>query len=385
MDKKPKKPNGAENWFQQNPRKTLLLVVLISLLAIVAGAEQLLKFLHHRQGMVLEAEVSRRYIKLREYRPGEQLRLRFPKKHLPYSDNVFPGIYRVDIDANGFIKPSAKYAHPDLSLVFLGGSTTECMYMEEENRFPYLAGAILEKMTGKKINSYNGGLSGNNSLHAIDVLINKVIPLKPRLVVFMENINDLSTLLYLKTYWSRNNVRAPLETLEKGKLLGKFLKELLIPHLNYAYRNFKEALFPPHEDEFAKARGHKLALDPAGFAREFARNLEIFADICRDSHITPVLMTQENRITSHPDPVVAAYIGRYSQDSGISYQDFKKLYDLFNETIREVGREKGVLVIDLARQVPRDKEHLYDMVHFNDAGSRYAAKIIAAQLLPLVE
>ena len=376
--------NRQNNWFQQNPRKTLFLVVLISLLLMVAGAEKLLKFLHHRQGIVLETEVERRYIKLREPRPLQQMRLRFPKNYLPYTDNAFPKIYRVDIDANGFIKPSQKYLHPDLALVFLGGSTTECMFMDEENRFPYVVGAILEQQTGKKINSYNGGLSGNNSLHAIDLLVNKVIPLQPRVVVFMENINDLSTLLYKKTYWSSNNVRAPLETLEKGKLLGKLLKELLIPQLNEAYRNFKGSVFSQEEDEFAHDRSRKLAVDPAGLAREFARNLEVFADICRDRDITPVLMTQANRVTANPDPVVAAYIGKCGRDTGISYQDFKRLYDLFNETIREVGRKKGVLVIDLAREVPPDKEHLYDLVHFNDAGSRYAAKIIAAQLQPLL-
>ncbi|MGO9620531.1 MAG: SGNH/GDSL hydrolase family protein [Desulfobaccales bacterium] len=376
--------NRQDNWFQQNPRKTLFLVVLIALLLIVGGAEKLLKFLHHRQGIVLESEVERRYIKLREPRPGQQMRLRFPKNYLPYTDNAFPKIYQVDIDANGFIQPSQKYLHPDLALVFLGGSTTECMFMDEENRFPYVVGAILEQQTGKRINSYNGGLSGNNSLHAIDLLVNKVIPLKPRVVVFMENINDLSTLLYKKTYWSSNNVRAPLETLEKGKLLGKLLKELLIPQLNEAYRNFKGSVFSQEEDEFAQDRGRKPAVDPAGLAPEFARNLEVFVDICRDRDITPVLMTQANRVTANPDPVVAAYIAKCGRDTGMSYQDFKRLYDLFNETIREVGRKKGVLVIDLALEVPPDKEHLYDLVHFNDAGSRYAAKIIAARLHPLL-
>jgi hypothetical protein len=114
-------------------------------------------------------------------------------------------------------------------------------------------------------------------------------------------------------------------------------------------------------------------------------NLQIFIDICRDRGITPVLMTQANRIKSDPDPVVAAYIGRYGQDTGISYRNFKELYDLFNDTIREVGQKNGIMVIDLAREVPPDREHLYDMVHFNDAGSRYAAGIIAARLQPLVE
>ena len=376
--------NRQDNWFQQNPRKTLFLVVLISLLLVVAGAETHLKSCTIARASSWKPRSSGDISNCGNPGPWQQMRLRFPKNYLPYTDNAFPKIYRVDIDANGFIKPSQKYLHPDLALVFLGGSTTECMFMDEENRFPYVVGAILEQQTGKRINSYNGGLSGNNSLHAIDLLVNKVIPLEPRVVVFMENINDLSTLLYKKTYWSSNNVRAPLETLEKGKLLGKLLKELLIPQLNEAYRNFKGSVFSQEEDEFAQDRGRKLTVDPAGLAREFARNLEVFVDICRDRDITPVLMTQANRVTANPDPVVAAYIGKCGRDTEISYRDFKRLYDLFNETIREVGRKKEVLVIDLAREVPPDKEHLYDLVHFNDAGSRYAANIIAAQLKPLL-
>ncbi|MCL4501971.1 MAG: SGNH/GDSL hydrolase family protein [Deltaproteobacteria bacterium] len=374
----------TDSWFQRNPKKTLAGVVLIFLLIIVFSAEHLLGFINHRRGIVLEAETERRYIKLREQRPGRQMRLQFPKNHLAFTDNVFTKTYKVDIDENGFIKPSRKYAGPDLSMVFLGGSTTECMFMDELNRFPYLAGVLLEKETGKRINSYNGGLSGNNSLHAIDLLVNKVIPLHPRVVVFMENINDLSTLLYEKTYWNKNNVRAPMETLVKSKLVGKMLKEMLIPNLNEAWRNFTKTLSPHEEDEFAKAHKQRLTLDGTGMAREFAMNLQMLIDICRDRGVTPVLMTQGNRITAKPDPVVAAYIGQYSQDTGISYQDFKKVYDLFNDTIRQVGQKNGVLVIDLANKVPPDKEHLYDMVHFNDAGSKLAAKIIAAQLRAVI-
>ncbi len=380
-----KRQQQDNHWFQQHPKKTLFLVVLVLFLAVGFGAERLLGFINHRQGIVLEAETERRYIKLREFRPGQQMRLKFPRNFLPYTDNVFTKTYEVDIDENGFIKPSRKYADPDLSLVFLGGSTTECMFMDAENRFPYVAGAILERETGKKINAYNGGLSGNNSLHAIDLLVNKVIPLRPQAVVFMENINDLSTLLYEKTYWSRATTRAPLETLKKVKLVGKLLKEILIPNLNFAYRNFMRSRFPREEDEFAQARSQKLTVDQAGLAGEFARNLQMLVDICRDWGITPVLMTQANRLKTDPDPVVAAYIGRYGQDTGIAYRDFKELYDRFNETIREVGRKNGVMVIDLAREVTPDKENLYDMVHFNDAGSKLAAGIIANRLKPLVK
>jgi hypothetical protein len=265
-------------------------------------------------------------------------------------------------------------------VVFLGGSTTECLFVDEENRFPYVVGTILEQETGKKINAYNAGMSGINSLHCLDILLNKVIPLNPRVVVFMENINELSTLLYEGTYWNQNTTRSPVETLKKTKLVGKLLKEIFLPNLNYAYKNLRSMLAAAPEDEFASSRGKNLQVDKAYFTREFAMNLQTLVDVCRVRGQVPVLMTQANRITDRPEPVVEAYVNRFGRDAGIGYQDFKQVYDALNETIRRVGRQNQVMVIDLAREVPPDKTYLYDMVHFNDRGSRYAAGIIAARL-----
>lgn len=381
----PNHPQGTkDNWFHRNPKKTLVFFTLFLILIVAFGAEKYLEFSHHRKGVVLSLEGERRYIRLREYRPGTRLLMTLPKSHGPYTDNVFTKEYRFDIDNNGFIVPSKKYDHPDKVIVFLGGSTTECMFVTEDRRFPYLVGKILEEETGKKINSYNAGMSGNNTLHAINLLINKVIPLHPQVVVYMENINDLTTLLYEDTYWNEHTARAPIEILEKTKLVGKLLKEMLFPQLNQAYRNFKEMLATEPWDEFAGARGKKLKIDKSRFVHEFAMNLQTLICICQAHEITPVLMTQANRITEHPAPVVAAYIGRYGNDTGISYAQLKDLYDAFNDTIREVGRKNHVMVIDLAREIPPDKKFIYDMVHFNDTGSEMAAKLIAARLKGLI-
>jgi hypothetical protein len=381
----PETPNASpETWFHRNPKKTLVFFTLFLMLAAVFAAEKYLEFRNHRKGIVLSLEAEIRYIRLREYRPGTRLLMTFPQSHVPYTDNVFPKEYRFDVDKNGFIAPSQKYDHPDKVIVFLGGSTTECMFMDQDHRFPYLVGKILEEETGAKINSYNGGMSGNNTLHAIDLLINKVIPLHPQVVVFMENINDLSTLLYEGTYWSEQTGRSPLETIKKTKLVGMLLREILFPQLNQAYRVLKERLASEPWDEFKGFRVKKLTFDKAAFVHEFAMNLQSLICICQAHEITPVLMTQANRITAHPDPVVAAYLGRYGADTGISYAQLKDMYDAFNDTIREVGRKNHVMVVDLAREIPSNKKFIYDMVHFNDTGSEVAARIIAARLKGLI-
>ncbi len=369
-----------ENWFQRHPKTTLGAIILVAVLAIVAGTEKFLEFNNHRHGIFLEAES--RYVRLKEYRPGTQLLLSFPRHHLPYTDNVFTKKYRFDIDKNGFIVPSKIYEHPDKVIAFLGGSTTECMFVDADHRFPYVVGQILGRETGEKINSYNGGMSGNNTLNALDILINKVIPLKPNVVVYMEDINDLSTLLYEKTYWNKHTARSPLEVQKRWKLVGKYLKEIFIPNLNNAYKNLKQNVFRQKADEFANARGKKLKIDQARMVHDFAAALQTMVCTCKAWGIVPVLMTQGNRITDHPDPVVAAYIARDGE--AVSYPEFKKLYDAFNDTIRAVGRRNDVMVIDLAREIPPNRHYLYDLVHFNDAGSLLAAKIIAARLKGLI-
>ena len=358
--------------------KTLALVTGVVILLIVFAAEKILQFCNHRQGVFLETDP--RYIKLTEYRPLTNFMFPFPQDQQPFTDNVFMKKYPLNVDSDGFIRPSRKYAQPDLSLFFLGGSTTECMFVDEENRFPFVVGVILEQETGKKINSYNGGMSGINTLNCIDILVNKVLPLKPRVVVFMENINDLSTLLYEGTYWNKNTWRSPIQTLHKRESLGLLLKEIFIPNITAAYKNLTLTLLRGEQDQFAAYRGKKPQVDKGKLNQEFAMNLQTIVDICKVRGIIPVLMTQANRITDRPDQVVKTYVGRFGQHASLGYKDFKEIYDSFNATIRQVGRRNQVLVIDLAAEIPPDKTYIYDMMHLNDTGSRYAAGLIAARL-----
>jgi hypothetical protein len=71
--------------------------------------------------------------------------------------------------------------------------------------------------------------------------------------------------------------------------------------------------------------------------------------------------------------------------SGIKYLEFKDLFDSFNEAIRKKGRENDIPVIDLARDIPPEKEYMYDVVHFTDRGSARVAEILTERLGPLIK
>lgn len=384
---------SKKNWFEENPKKTLILIFLTFLVAATWATEKFLAYRNHSQKQVLFTE--RRYINLREFQPSMDVVDIPTDKSVRESDSLVKKAYRVRTDANGFILPYNRYPDPDLTLAFLGGSTVACLYVEEENRFPYLVGNLLEKASGKKVTSYNSGVGGNNSLHSLDILLNKLIPLKPDVVLMMHNINDLVSLIYDRTYWSNNPTRGPIidyqlyKNLTGMKAIATLARDTYIPNLHLAFRSLCKKIFGKKagdpEDEFAHVRGKKIVFDPARILDEFQMNLQTFINICRARRITPVLMTQFNRIKSDPDDKIRQSLKGFESGSQISAREFKEIYDKFNEATVQVGRRNGVLVIDLARLIPQEAKYLYDVVHVNTAGSRLAAQIISEQLLPLAQ
>jgi hypothetical protein len=374
------------SWFERNPKKTLGALLILTIILLTFAVEKILAYRNRDSNPGIQ-----RYIRLREYKPYFSQNLIPPEAELAMADNLERKPYRFRIDGNGFIMPSQVHHNPDWSLLFLGGSSTACGYMEEEQRFPFATGRLLESRTGKKLNSYNSGVGGNNSLHSLNILLNKVIPLKPEVVCLCHNINDLTTLLLEKTYWSANPSRSMLVALIPTISSSlKEIRDILIPHLSLEvsqlfrelkirFRKSKKA--GSGEDEFAQVRDKKIHYNELELRQAFRNNLQLFIDLCRLHQIRPVLLTQASRLKNDPDPIIKTSLQDLEKRQGLAYPEYKKLFDAFTDEIRETGRKNNILVIDLAAQIPPEKEYLYDIVHFTALGSQRAAEVIADALI----
>jgi len=292
---------------------------------------------------------NRRHIKLRELEPNQDL-IRTPiQKYetLEYKQ------YHLRTNKDGIIEPSFVHKNPDLQMFFLGGSTTECETVDEEFRFPYLAGRKLEKALKIKVNSDNAARSGNNSLHSIDILLNKLVAYNPDIVVMMENINDLSTLMYEGTYWNNNKTISPIDCAQKNT--SKIRRS---------------------SDEWDGSIWYNRVIadskEQDRLVEQYRQNLQLFINICRAKNIIPVLMTQPNRVVKDSE----FKTGRGENIDKI----YTGLYTRFSNTIKQVGIKENVLVIDLEKKVPSDKKYIYDVVHVNKEGSIIEADEIAHQM-----
>lgn len=359
MDKKHK------SRFEKRPRATLAVLLGCLALLLAGGGFFLAK--------AVRDEVNRgvkRTIPMRENRPQSDL-AHYPNEQLFKTyDGLEYRRYRLRADADGFVEPSKIHEKPDLTVVFLGGSTTECHYMDELDRYPYLVGRRLEERLGLKVNSYNGGFAGNNTMHMLMLLLAKVLPLNPQVVVFMECVNDVNFLINLGDYWKTHASRGLVADEEYGPV-----KTYIIRHLMG-----RQGPPPQGEDEFAADRGKLRFIDQEKACESFHRNLETLAFVCRVNGATPVFMTQFNRLTETPDPNIAASMQKMLDAFHVSYADYRSVYRAMNQEIRDTAAELDVPLVDLENLVPQDKAYMYDAVHLNADGSHFVADIVTARL-----
>ena len=255
-------PN-RKNWLERNPKKVIAAIVLLAIGCLAVVTEKLLA---RRTHDLINPLGIKRSIKLQEFNPLYRDVLVPDADYVRKCDGLERKQFVLRVDRQGFIMPSKIHDHPDLTIAFLGGSTTECTYVDEDNRFPYLVGRLLERQTHLKVNSYNAGRSGINTLHCLNILLNKVVNLKPDIVVLMENINDLAILMYEKTYWNTNPSRSPIqERLPTFKTVGQDLRQDLLsgpgPHHSQPLPGIEENLCfraaKPRETSFTGSGARK--------------------------------------------------------------------------------------------------------------------------------
>ena len=331
---------------------------------------------------------NKRSILLREITPNTSKDLLF--NHTVFdslNEELSTKVFHFQTDGEGFIGPSKIHQKADLTLVFLGGSTTECMFMDENKRFPYLVGRRLEAQTSLKVNSYNGGVSGNTSIHSLNILLNKVVPMHPQYVIFMHNINDLVMLLFTESYWTKHHKGIIVDNQNQGTLLQQ-----TFPNINRTGKKAIEKL-KSSTDEWEEFNNTPIQPNEEAILALFEKNLYAFVALCKAYKIQPVLMTQFCRFKENPDPMLYQHwCEKYAhrpfwknETDGKKYEKFRQLFFKMNDKIREVGKQENSLVIDLARQIPQEKEYMYDYVHLNSRGSMLVAKTVAESLQLVIE
>ena len=313
-----------------------------------------------------------------------------------YTENLEIKNFEVKMDSNGFIHSNSFLKNAEKNIVFLGGSTTECRYVDDSLRFPSLVGKKLQQ-AGHSVNTFNAGVAYGHSLHSLNILTNKILHREFDMAVLMHGINDLVHLSYNGSFANDENKpsRRNIVTLAnpnfdnmdfyffRKKGMGMRMEksfQIIFPRLHYELLSTKVKITSQQQPlEFG---WEKLQSIGAAQFEEYRKNLKSFIAICKANNIQPILMTQFNRALEKEfleNPTFQPYTDKINS-SKISVKAFCESYKKTNDIVREVAKEEEVLLIDLDSMIPKSKAYLYDMVHLHGEGSKLVADIITNHL-----
>lgn len=321
---------------------------------------------------------------------------------------VMPGISgrtRFTINAFGFRSPRLQSVEKPANtrrIFCVGGSTTECLYVDDDDAWPEQLGFRLQRAapTGTDIDVVNTGHAGDSTREHITMLAQRVIPLLPDQVIVMAGINDL----VLQTAPDYSPVREDQRgrhhldldgMLPKIKYLAcsvsQIARRLSLIRRGAGYRNAAGNFVQDLEGRWlcdvraatARLPLERLVRDDRLPRPEYAQNLRSLVGICRSNRTPIVFVTQPSMYRADLNERERSLLWFVPGKKHYPPQDMAYLIDRYNECMRQVAEELDVVLIDLAAELPRDMSVFYDDCHFNVAGCAAVARVLADKLIAL--
>jgi lysophospholipase L1-like esterase len=119
----------------------------------------------------------------------------------------------------------------------------------------------------------------------------------------------------------------------------------------------------------------------------YGDRLRRLIQLCREAQITPVLVTEPNLVGFGVDDVTQVDLARVAIEDfpGVNGKLFWDLHEMYNQMVRRVAREQNVILIDLAKELPKSSRLFYDYVHFTNAGAQAAGDIAYRNICPALD
>jgi lysophospholipase L1-like esterase len=351
-------------------------------------------------------------------------RLAEPSKHYvwpPNMEKVFlpapehmPGIFgpsRFSINSDG-IRGDELPSQSTLNILCIGGSTTECLYLDQSETWPHLVQVQLQEKLRPQQQVWIGniGMAGRRTREHL-LQMQKLLPELDRVdaVILLVGCNDI-----MRRLAEDDKYEPDILTSQQG--------EDAVLDRAFAQRPRSSSLWPPQkaalsrylraaknlvqsklhiEDEIGevyqirRARRasstqirNELPNMSSGLA-EYSRNLSGIAQCAETRGVRLILMTQpslyrDDLTAQEISTLWMGGIGPLSAEPGQGYYSVEALeeaFRMYNQALRTFCEEESIELIDLEAVIPKSTAVFYDDVHFTEHGAAEVASVVAEYLL----
>lgn len=355
------------------------LILLVSLVLALGVCETILRF-YNPLGFRLK---------------GDRIILPVNKTEILHHEPGLAKLDRVVVNRRNSLGFRGEEPPPDfarnLTLVTVGGSTTECFDLAEDKTWPHLLGVKLQR-DFSRVWLNNAGLSGNSSFGHYILMQDYLVRLQPKVVIFLVGVNDIGI-------GAERDFDERLHVFN-GRSLERFLasaavySEAATAGLNLYRYYFPKSVMITNQGKAQETDLAKLPdfqVSPTGrsailqehrdyFLNPYRQRLQKLINICRQHGIQPIFLTQPVLYGSGIDPATGVNLGQKLVATGMDGHTAWEVLELYNDIVRRLGREENFTVIDLARKMPKNSIYFYDLMHYTNTGAALVADLVYQQL-----
>jgi hypothetical protein len=252
-------------------------------------------------------------------------------------------------------------------VVALGGSSTYCAGISNDETWPYILGNKL----GPEWEVLNLGVPGYNSVENLIQTALQIEELSPDIAVYYEGWNDMHTIYVknLKSDYSGFHVFSQYGILRLNDLkIGNQSAAI------YYLHNFLLKVFTQQEHKKITSTENAFSANPDYRSLSlYGRNLHSIITLCKQFNITPVMVPQvcnyDILISDKPNP--------YAWTPFLKEKDFKYVMRFYNDKMKEVASQEKVGFVNGVLEINFFPSDFVDKVHFSYSGNDKFATILA--------
>jgi len=238
-----------------------------------------------------------------------------------------PRSYRIRTDANGFMLSSERTS--ESKIIGLGDSVLECMFIDEEKRLC----AQIEQRLGCSAQVLNGGYSGATSLHMLNAILNKIVPIRPSGIFLMTGIMDIEAMFKKRSFWSEDVYLRPL---------------------------------------------FEINGDPGVWDQDFRDEMDVVSRLRISASIIDVARNFGIPLSFISTPHFHDYSGAYITQT-YTVDDFPKktlARQRANRSLRDLCQSQSVPFFDVEEDMAHRGDLFYDDIHLNEAGAAFLVECL---------
>lgn len=278
-----------------------------------------------------------------------------------------------------------------ITIITVGGSTTECSLISEGKTWPDVLGMMLKNVF-KHLWINNAGFDGHSTFGHIVLMKDYIIKIKPKVVLFLmggldAGIDDFiqGDKMLMKKGFYLKSVQGILKSIANQSEVFAFTLNIY-RYIRATIIGVTHTELDLNESEMLEmsedAKTHIIQMHKIKYIKGYERRLNNLIHISKENGIEPILITQSLLFGNAIDDVTNVDLAKLKIRENANGELGWQIMELYNDVTRQVGVKKGLLVIDLAKEMPKSSRYFYDTGHYSNEGAKKVAEILYKFLCP---